>query len=209
MNTFKKFMQVTLLTTLLIQIFSCSENASFDIRQSFLLDADWKFINEEVANAYESELDDSKWVIVEIPHDWAISGEFNVSNDAYSIKVIEDGDTKEQLRTGYTGGLPHVGIGWYRKNLDIPEANIGNRIHLEFDGVMSNSKVYINGNYVGEWPFGYASFGFDITDYVKFGGENILAVRAENKEHSSRWYPGAGIYRNVRMIITNPVYVKQ
>ncbi len=80
---------------------------------------------------------------------------------------------------------------------------------MEFDGAMSHAKVYLNGEFVGEWPYGYASFGFDITDKVNFGGENILAVRLENKPYSSRWYPGAGIYRNVRMVITNPVFVKQ
>jgi len=176
---------------------------------TFLLDKDWKFINEEVTAAEKPGTNTDGWETVSIPHDWAISGEFDRSIDMQETTVINDGEEVSRIRVGRTGALPHIGIGWYRKTLDIPVSYKGKRIHLEFDGAMSHARVYLNGQFVGEWPYGYASFGFDITDKVSFGDKNILAVRLENKAHSSRWYPGAGIYRNVRMVVTNPVYVKQ
>ncbi len=186
---------------------SCSMNQTS--RMTFLLDKDWKFINEEVTGAEKPETNTADWETVSIPHDWAISGEFDKSIDAQETTVIEDGEQISRVRVGRTGALPHIGIGWYRKELDIPLSYKGKRIHLEFDGAMSHAKVYLNGQLIGEWPYGYASFGFDITDNVNFGDKNILAVRLENKPYSSRWYPGAGIYRNVRMVVTNPVFVKQ
>lgn len=115
----------------------------------------------------------------------------------------------------WLSGVPGVpesapfGIGWYRKTLDIPVTWKGKKIFAEFDGAMSHARVYLNGQFIGEWPYGYASFGFELTDKIAFGGKNLLAVRLENKPNSSRWYPGAGIYRNVRLVVTNPVHVKQ
>ncbi|MFT6867855.1 MAG: beta-galactosidase [Cyclobacteriaceae bacterium] len=188
---------------------ACKTKKQDNTRQIVILDADWQFLNQDVGNGESLELNTASWETVNIPHDWAISGEFDINNDAYNVQILEDGDQKKQMRTGFTGGLPHVGVGWYRLSLDIPASAEGKRMHVEFDGVMSNAKVYLNGNYVGEWPYGYSSFGFDITKYIQFGGKNVLAVRAENLEHSSRWYPGAGIYRAVRMVVTSPVYVKQ
>lgn len=178
-------------------------------REVILLDNDWLFINRDVPGAEEPGIDTKSWDAVSVPHDWAISGEFDKTIDMQEIMVLEDGERVPKMRRGRTGGLPHIGVGWYRKSLDIPASYKNKRIHVEFDGAMSHAKVYLNGEFVGEWPYGYASFGFDITDKVNFGGENILAVRLENKPYSSRWYPGAGIYRNVRMVITNPVFVKQ
>ncbi|MCF6332828.1 MAG: DUF4982 domain-containing protein [Draconibacterium sp.] len=178
-------------------------------REVTLLDENWQFINKEVADAEKPETSTANWETVAVPHDWAISGEFDETIDAQKTMVIEDGERVPKMRTGRTGGLPHIGIGWYRKSLDIPSSLKNKRINIEFDGAMSHAKVYLNGDFVGEWPYGYASFGFDVTDYVNFGGENILAVRLENKENSSRWYPGAGLYRNVRMVVTNPIFVKQ
>ncbi len=173
------------------------------------LDKGWKFINSEVENAAAPALDVSQWQTVTVPHDWAISGEFDEKNDLMFDMVIEDGEKVSKKRSGRTGGLPHVGIGWYRKALDIPSSWKSKNIAVEFDGAMSHAQVFLNGEFVGEWPYGYASFGFDLTGKINFGGENILAVRLENKEHSSRWYPGAGIYRNVRLVVANPVHVKQ
>jgi len=178
-------------------------------RTVLLLDENWQFINEEVENGEKPETNTENWETVTVPHDWAISGEFDETIDAQEIMVIEDGEKTPKMRTGRTGGLPHIGIGWYRKSLDIPLSLKNKRINIEFDGAMSYAKVYLNGEFVGEWPYGYASFGFDMTDHVNFGGENILAVRLENKPFSSRWYPGAGIYRNVRLVVTNQVHVKQ
>ncbi|MCK4749506.1 MAG: DUF4982 domain-containing protein, partial [Bacteroidales bacterium] len=149
------------------------------------------------------------WEVVIVPHDWAISGEFDASIDQQEIRVMEDGERIPKMRTGGTGGLPHVGIGWYRKEIHIPNLYSNKSVFIEFDGAMSHARVYLNGTFVGEWPYGYASFGFELTPHVKFGESNILAVRLENKPNSSRWYPGAGIYRNVRLVITDLVHVKQ
>lgn len=111
------------------------------------------------------------------------------------------------MRTGRTGALPAFGIGYYRTSFKSDESMVGKRIRIEFDGAMSLAKVYLNGEYVGEWPYGYSSFAFDITDKWNFNGENIIAVRLENKPESSRWYSGAGLYRNVRLVVTEPVSV--
>jgi beta-galactosidase len=179
------------------------------IRQVQLLDKGWLFLNSEVQSGESPSLNTSGWKNVEIPHDWAINGPFSEDNDMQIVKVKEDGDQTAKKRSGRTGGLPHVGIGWYRKTVQIPGDWKGKKISVEFDGAMSHARIYLNGLYIGEWPYGYASFGFDLTDKILFGQKNVLAVRLENKPNSSRWYPGAGIYRNVRLVVTNPVHVKQ
>ncbi len=178
-------------------------------REIVLLDKGWKFINSEVEGAQNPEYKADSWEEVSVPHDWAILGEFHEDNDVIMATVIEDGERVPQKRTGRTGGLPHVGVGWYRKTIDIPASWENKAVHIEFDGAMSHAQVYFNGEFVGEWPYGYASFGFNLTEKIKAGKENILAVRLENKPASSRWYPGAGIYRNVRLVTTNPIHVKQ
>lgn len=188
-------------------VISCS--AKQVPREIILLDEGWKFINRDVAGGEKPEIDATGWETVNIPHDWAISGEFDEKNDLIVDMVIEDGEKAPKKQTGRTGGLPHVGVGWYRKTLDIPASWKSKNVFIEFDGAMSHAKVYLNGELVGEWPYGYASFGFDLTDKMIFGGENILAVRLENKGNASRWYPGAGLYRNVRLVVTDPVHVKQ
>mgnify|MGYP000553305738 FL=1 len=127
--------------------------------------------------------------------------------DMQSVQVLEDGDKAPKMRTGRTGALPAFGIGYYRTSFKSDESMVGKRIRIEFDGAMSLAKVYLNGEYVGEWPYGYSSFAFDITDKWNFNGENIIAVRLENKPESSRWYSGAGLYRNVRLVVTEPVSV--
>lgn len=189
--------------------FVISSSAKQASREIVLLDEGWKFINEEVPDGEKPETSTTGWETVSVPHDWAISGKFDENNDVFVDMVIEDGEKEPHKQTGRTGGLPHVGVGWYRRTLDIPASWKSKTVSIEFDGAMSHAKIYLNGRLVGEWPYGYASFGFDLTDKIKFGGENILAVRLENKEHSSRWYPGAGIYRNVRLVVTDPVHIKQ
>jgi beta-galactosidase len=174
-----------------------------------LLDTNWKFINTEVEKAEQPGLNTDSWQTVEVPHDWAISGKFDESIDMQVVQVVEDGEKVAKKRSGRTGGLPHIGIGWYRKSLDIPASWKGKRIFAEFDGAMSHANIYLNGQFIGEWPYGYASFGFELTDKIIFGKANLLAVRLENKPFSSRWYPGAGLYRNVRLVATSQVLVKQ
>jgi len=178
-------------------------------REIVLLDQGWLFLQKEVKNGESPLLNDSEWQKVKVPHDWAITGNFDMNIDMQSVQVVEDGEKSAKLRTGRTGALPCFGIGWYRKILPVAKTDEGKRIFIEFDGAMSRSKIFLNGEYIGEWPYGYSSFSFELTKYLKFGKDNLLAVRLENKPESSRWYPGAGIYRNVRLIKTSPVHVPQ
>jgi len=176
-------------------------------RSIVLLDKNWKFCNSDITTAAQKEFNDSQWQTVNVPHDWAITGHFDMNIDTQIVKVIEDGDAVSKLRTGRTGALPTFGVGWYRKVLPIISTDSDRRIFIEFDGAMSLAKIYLNGTYIGEWPYGYSSFGFDLTKYIDFNKENVLAVRLENKPNSSRWYSGAGIYRNVRLIKANTTHV--
>lgn len=176
-------------------------------REVKLLDTGWRFINHDIPLTNLNQVDDSSWQAVTIPHDWAITGPFDMTIDMQAVQVLEDGDKKAKLRTGRTGALPCFGIGWYRKVLPVSKTDEGKRVFVEFDGAMSRSKVYLNGVYIGEWPYGYSSFSFELTKHIQYGKENVLSVRLENKEESSRWYPGAGIYRNVRLVKTAPVRI--
>lgn len=191
----------------IIILFSCS-NTNQNPRTIISLAKGWKFINSDIENAEQSDMETADWDTVTIPHDWAISGKFDENNDVFYFPETEDGKKAKAVMTGRTGGLPHVGVGWYRKALEVPDSWKNKKVFVEFDGAMSHAKVYLNGEFVGEWPYGYSSFSFDLTDKINFGGENILAVRLENKERASRWYPGAGLYRNVRLVITNPIHIK-
>jgi len=177
-----------------------------ETRQSLILRYDWRFTRSDVDGA-DSSLDDSGWEAVRVPHDWAIAGSFDEEHDLQFTVIMEDGERKPRNHSGRTGGLPHVGLGWYRRRFSLADDLQGKRVLVEFDGVMSHSTVYVNGQEVGSWPFGYASFAFDITDYVRFDEENVLAVRVDNKPGASRWYPGAGVYRHVRLTTLNPIHV--
>ena len=136
--------------------------------------------------------DDSAWQPVTLPHDWAIAGPF-IAEGPY----------------GGMGRLPSWGIGWYRRTLDIPASQRGRRIHLDVDGAMSHATVWLNGQLVGGWPYGYNSWRVDLTPYVDFGGRNQLAIRLDNPPESARWYPGGGLYRDVWLTTTAPVHVAQ
>ena len=174
-------------------------------RTEVLLEKDWSFIKGDAAGAHEIFFDDSKWEKVTVPHDWAIYGPFDINNDLQTVAVTQNFETKASLKTGRTGGLPYVGVGWYRKVFDAPQGKI---VTLLFDGAMNESTVYLNGKKVYYNPYGYSSFHFDITPYLNTDGKaNVLAVRIENVPQSSRWYPGAGLYRNVHLICTEPVHV--
>ena len=195
------------ITVLLIAVFGFQYSTYSQTREVIPLRKDWLFIKGDVAGAPHLSIDESHWKKVNVPHDWAISGPFDAENDQTVVKVIEDGEKTATKKTGRTGGLPYVGVGWYRNHLAVNKADQGKNFSLEFDGAMSHAKVYLNNQFVGEWPYGYASFSFDITKYINFDGKNILAVRLENLPESSRWYPGAGIYREVRLVVTNPIHV--
>jgi beta-galactosidase len=141
----------------------------------------------------QNNFDDGSWETVNLPHDWAIKGPFIKDHDA------EIG--------GSMGRMPCPGVAWYRKKIDIPASDAGKSIFLDVDGAMSYAMVWFNGSLVGGWPYGYSSWRVDLTPYVKPGGENQLAIRLDNPPSSMRWYPGAGIYRNVWLTKTDPVHI--
>jgi beta-galactosidase len=147
----------------------------------------------------------TQWQNVRIPHDWAIYGPFDRSNDLQKVAVEQNGEKEETWKTGRTGGLPLVGKGTYRTSFEVTDT-IGRNHTLVFDGAMSNAHVKVNGKEVIFWPYGYNTFYVDVTDVVK-PGTNDLVVELENKERASRWYSGAGLYRNVHLISSNRVHI--
>lgn len=174
-------------------------------RTETLLEKNWRFTKGDVADAMKPEFDDTKWETVTVPHDWAIYGPFDRNNDLQNVAVTQNLETAASVKTGRTGGLPYVGVGWYRTTFNAPA---GKQVSLVFDGAMSEARVYVNGQEACFWPCGYNSFHCDVTPYLyKDGQPNVLAVRLENRPQSSRWYPGAGLYRNVRVVATEAVHV--
>jgi beta-galactosidase len=162
-------------------------------RERISFDWDWTFWNGEAPGAEEPSYDDSGWRGVSLPHDWSIEGPFEESNP-----------------TGGDGGYVSAGTGWYRKSFDVPESWAGRRVTVEFDGVYMNSQVWINGRYLGRWPYGYTSFHYDLTPYLRLGGHNVMVVRVDNADQPhSRWYTGSGIYRHTWLTVTDPVHVER
>ena len=178
-------------------------------RSETLLEKNWKFINEDAQGAFNPSYNDKKWQTVEVPHDWAIYGPFDRDYDLQNVAVTQNFEKEASLKTGRTGGLPYVGIGWYRTMFNVDDFNTDDKlVNLVFDGAMSEARVYVNGKEAIFWPFGYNSFHCDVTDLInKDGKDNTIAVRLENRPQSSRWYPGAGLYRNVRVVTTDKVSV--
>ena len=174
-------------------------------RSEYLLEKGWKFTKGEVSNAEMPAFNDAKWETVDIPHDWAIFGPFDKNNDLQNVAVTQNFETQASLKTGRTGGLPYVGIGWYRTTF---HSTPGKQTTLIFDGAMSEARVFVNGKEACFWPCGYNSFYCDVTSLVNEDGKNsTLAVRLENRPQSSRWYPGAGLYRNVHVVTTEKIHV--
>lgn len=174
-------------------------------RSEYLLEKGWKFTQGEVSNAEMPAFNDAKWETVDIPHDWAIFGPFDKNNDLQNVAVTQNFETQASLKTGRTGGLPYVGIGWYRTTF---HSTPGKQTTLIFDGAMSEARVFVNGKEACFWPCGYNSFYCDVTSLVNEDGKNnTLAVRLENRPQSSRWYPGAGLYRNVHVVTTEKIHV--
>lgn len=147
----------------------------------------------------------TKWQQVRIPHDWAIYGPFDKANDLQTVAVEQNGEKEETVKTGRTGGLPFIGKGTYRTSFEVPDT-AGRSITLVFDGAMSNARVIVNGREVVFWPYGYNSFYVDVTDEVRPGYNNMV-IELENFERASRWYPGAGLYRNVHLVITDKIHI--
>jgi len=179
---------LALLASLTVTVASVAEPA---VRRVENFNRDWKFAKGAQAGAEAADFNDSAWQRVRLPHDWAISGPYEPQGDAH------------------TGKLPWRGEGWYRKSFTLPAKDAGKRVYLDFDGVMAMPTVYVNGQQAGGWDYGYVSFRVDATPFVKPGQPNLVAVHVDTRQHSSRWYPGAGIYRKVQLVVNEPVHVAQ
>lgn len=191
----KKLLIIQLLPCLLLLLLAgacTSQKEVTDTRQQRFTD-DWAFRLGDDAAAARPDYNDSDWRRLNLPHDWAVEGDF---------------DRKNPSGTG--GGALPGGIGWYRKTFTADKADEGKRLRIDFDGAYMNSTVYINGQELGTRPYGYISFSYDLTPYIKWGEKNVIAVRVDNAEQpNSRWYSGCGIYRNVWLTKLNLVHVAQ
>ena len=170
------------------------------------LQKNWKFTREDNSAFSQSTFNDVKWQNVTIPHDWAIYGPFDMENDIQRTAIKQDGQKDAIEHTGRTGGLPFVGVGWYRTTFDLPDFSNDKKVFIQFDGAMSNPEVFINGQKAGQWHNGYNTFFLDISNWVN-NKNNSLAVRLDNLTQMSRWYPGAGLYRNVHIITKNKTHI--
>ena len=188
-----KILLSALLATTLANVVSAQ-----DFTSSKTLDI-WQFRRDHEIEAVDG------WEKVRIPHDWAISGPFDRENDIQKVAVVQNGEETATWKTGRSGGLPWMGKGAYKTTVNIDNTQ-GRTFRLLFDGAMSEAQVFVNGSMVGYWPYGYNAFHFDITKHV-VKGENEIAVKLENREQSSRWYPGAGLYRKVTLIESGNVRV--
>jgi len=173
------------------------------------LNTGWKFKKGQNDQAHQSGFNDRSWQSVSVPHDWAIYGPFDKEIDKQMTAIVQNGEKVPTEKTGRTGSLPYIGEGWYRNHFTLPRYSPGQRVLILFEGAMSEPRVFLNGKKVGEWNFGYNYFYFDITDHVLAGKENVLAVQLSNRGLSSRWYPGAGLYRKVQLIVKNPESIDQ
>ena len=177
-------------------------------RQETFLKEGWKFSHDDNPGQEAPDFDDNKWEEVCVPHDWAIAGPFDKEIDKQTVAIEQNGEQEATEKTGRSGSLPWIGVGWYRRSFSTPASCP--RALLLFDGAMSEPKVYVNGQLAGEWKYGYNAFLIDITPYInKDGAPNTLAVRLENLPESSRWYPGAGIYRPVKLITTEQQAIEE
>ena len=169
------------------------------------LEKNWKFSKGDFPAAINIGFNDGGWESVTVPHDWAIYGPFDKEVDKQVIAIVQNNEKVATEKTGRTGALPFIGVGWYRTEFSVPEFQEGKKVLLTFDGAMSEAQVFVNGKKVGERPYGYSYFYFDITSFLNSEGNNLLAVKLENQPQSSRWYPGAGIYRKVQIIVKEDI----
>ena len=187
----KKILLANLLLLICIKAFSQNSGIT-------LFDDNWKFYRGGTSNAEKLSYDDSKWRMVDLPHDWSIENLPGLQSP-FTQNAIS------QTSGGYTVG----GTAWYRKTFNVPAAQKSKRIIIQFDGVYMNAAVFINGHNIGTHPYGYTSFWFDLTDNINFGGKNIIAVEVKNEGQNSRWYSGSGIYRHVWLQVAEPVHITQ
>jgi len=175
-----------------ILLFSCiAANSQISFGDAKKMNDNWKFTLENTPDAQNPTYNDSKWQSINVPHDWSVKGQLSPT------------------LASCTGWLPG-GIGWYRKTLNIPSTKQGEKVYLYFEGVYNRSEVFINGKSLGKRPNGYISFAYDATPFVKFGADNIIAVKVDHSQSAdSRWYTGSGIYRDVWLVYANPVHIAQ
>ncbi|MGQ1783826.1 MULTISPECIES: sugar-binding domain-containing protein [unclassified Saccharicrinis] len=180
-----------LFTTILLLILFLGSNAQSS-RHVEDFNFNWKFNLGDVPEARNVDFNDDDWRELNLPHDWSIEQNYTTENTS-----------------GSTGFLP-AGIGWYRKKISVSEASKDKLTFIEFDGIYNNSEVWINGHYLGKRPYGYSVFGYELTPYLKKGGNNVISVKVDHSNYAdSRWYTGSGIYRNVRLVTTSKTYVPQ
>ncbi|WP_167618768.1 glycoside hydrolase family 2 TIM barrel-domain containing protein [Maribellus sediminis] len=182
------------LAIFLMLIFGCTKienQLSTERKQNF--DTNWKFYLGDDIDASQTDFNDESWRTLDLPHDWSIEGNFDPANPA-----------------GNDGAYLPTGIGWYRKHFEVPQNWEGKKVTVYFGGVYMNSEVFINGQSLGVYPYGYSSFYYDLTPYLKIGSENTIAVRVDNSHQKNcRWYSGSGIYRHVSLIVTDPIHIAQ
>lgn len=156
-------------------------------------DKNWKFYLGDIVGAEKLSFDDNSWRTLNVPHDWSIEGNYDSNNP-----------------TQRGGGYLPAGVGWYRKCFTMSNSDTEHSVFIEFDAVMANSDIWINGHYLGHRPMGYLPINYEITKYLKFNEVNVIAVRVDNSiQPASRWYTGAGIYRHVKLITTNPIHLER
>jgi beta-galactosidase len=175
-------------------VVSAAPTAGTDSAREVLpFDGDWRFLKADAPGAEQVNFTDGDWRKLDLPHDWSIEGPFAATNKA-----------------GGAGAFLPSGVAWYRKHFTLPDNDSNRVVRVEFDGVMANSDVWINGFHLGHRPFGYVSFSHELNGHLNFGGDNVLAVRADTSaQPASRWYAGAGIYRHVRLVVTDPIHFLQ
>ena len=178
---------------LLVAFLTATVIASAQVRQETTLTDDWQFSQDK-----------KTWQNVSIPHDWAIAGPFDKKWDLQKVAIEQNGETEATEKSGRSGALPWIGDGHYRRTLTIPAGC--EHAELIFDGAMAEPVVFVNGQKAGYWAYGYNAFRVDITPFIK-DGDNLLEVDLKNVEESSRWYPGAGIYRPVTLLLTQQTHL--
>ncbi len=199
-------MNISLRHTLTVCLLACGLCAFSQSPRSETLITNWRFSRTDAPAQSQTNFNDSKWQKVTVPHDWAVYGPFDKEIDKQTVAIVQNGEKEATEKTGRSGSLPWIGVGWYRAQFSVP-ADCGSA-WLNFDGAMAEPQVYVNGQLAGEWKYGYSAFNVDITPYVnKDGRPNTVAVRLQNLEESSRWYPGAGLYRPVTLVTTHQRHI--
>ena len=184
------FFRFAICSLLLLPSFLCVKSYAFE---RHLWDEGWRFALHNDEKAHETTFDDHAWRVLDLPHDWAIEGDFYALNPS-----------------GANGGALPGGIGWYRKHLNLNDNDASSRYVLHFDGAYMNTSVYVNGQLVGMRPYGFISFSYDITPYLKKQGDNVVAVKVDNsKQPNSRWYTGCGIYRHVYLMKSSDIRIEE